>query len=270
MPPSSKLPIGRLLLGAVLSLAATESSAQSAGAALTGLVRNDSTGAPIPGVEVLLNGTAHRTETNAQGRYLLSGLPAGTYQAIYRLVGHLPARIDVRLTPGDTTRANATLIPSAVVLNPVIVTGAPETARGVGIGREAFEERRRLGFGRFYDTEAIRRVDGHLDLPTMLSRTSGADIRRTKYFPIYQTLTVYLAFNPIRRNCVMQIYYNGAPVGRGGVLGVSETRPVDLREFALTGLDAIEVYRSAAEVPQEYGGINAGCGVILLWSRVTP
>jgi hypothetical protein len=45
---------------------------------------------------------------------------------------------------------------------------------------------------------------------------------------------------------------------------------VDLREFALTGLDAVEVYRSAAEVPLEYGGANAGCGVILLWSRLTP
>jgi hypothetical protein len=270
MPQSLKLSVGRLLLSALLSLAAAESPAQSAGAVLVGIARDDSTGAPLAGVEVLLNGTSHRTETNAQGRYLLGGLPGGMYQAIYRLVGHLPARIDVRLSAGDTTRANVTLIPSAVVLSPVIVTGAPDDTRGVGIGREAFEERRRLGFGRFYDREAIRQVDGHLDLATMLSRSSGVDIRRTRYFPIYHTLTVWLAFNSIREDCVMQIYYNGAPVGRGGVLGVSEAKPVDLREFALTGLDAVEVYRSAAEVPLEYGGANAGCGVILLWSRLTP
>ncbi len=257
-------------LCARLVLAAAFPTMLSAQAVLTGIVRNDSTGAPIPGAEVLLNGTPHRTETNAQGRYLLTGLPAGTYQAIYRLVGHLPARIDVRLTGADTTRANVTLIPSAVVLSPVIVTATPNDTRGVGIGREAFEERRRLGFGRFYDREAIRQVDGHLDLPTMLSRSSGADIRKTHHEPIYGSLTVWLALNPIRRNCVMQIYYNGSPVGRGGVLGVSEVRPVDLREFALTGLDAVEVYRSAAEVPQEYGGVSAGCGVILLWSRVNP
>jgi hypothetical protein len=40
--------------------------------------------------------------------------------------------------------------------------------------------------------------------------------------------------------------------------------------FNLFGLDAVEVYRSAAEVPVEYGGSNAGCGVILLWSRRGP
>ncbi|HEV2129941.1 MAG TPA: Plug domain-containing protein [Longimicrobiaceae bacterium] len=32
-------------------------------------------------------------------------------------------------------------------------------------------------------------------------------------------------------------------------------------------LEGIEVYRSAAEVPAEYSGLNAGCGVILLWTR---
>jgi hypothetical protein len=30
---------------------------------------------------------------------------------------------------------------------------------------------------------------------------------------------------------------------------------------------AMEVYRSPAEVPSEFHGPNAGCGVIVLWTR---
>lgn len=241
-------------------------------AVLTGVVRHDSTGAPLAGVEVLINGTPHRAESNAQGRYVIGGLPAGVYQAIFRKVGHLPVRVDVRLQLGDTTRANTTLIESAVVLDPVIVTGAPETRRGVGIGREAFEERRKMGFGTFFDAEYLRRVDAHLHLDNVLRREAGVEVQpmNTPDGP------GWVAFNRTRRgstgglNCVMQVYYNGTPIGRGGVLGVSGVVTTDLRLFSLSGLEAVEVYRSTAEVPQEYGGIYAGCGVILLWSRVNP
>lgn len=259
----------RLLAGAFLGCAAIVlASPLSAQATLSGIVRHDSTGAPLAGVEILINQTAFRTETNAQGRYLLPGLPAGVYQAIFRKVGHLPVRIDVRLVPGDTTRANTTLIESAVVLDPVIVTGTPETTRGVGIGREAFEERRKMGFGRFFDTAQLRQYDSYLKLEDVLRRYSDVEIMRDA--------TGFYAFNRLRRdingkpNCMMQIYYNGAPLGRGGVTGVSDIRPIDLRMFNLSGLDAVEVYRSAAEIPQEYGGPSAGCGVVLLWSRVNP
>ncbi|MDZ4674547.1 MAG: carboxypeptidase-like regulatory domain-containing protein [Gemmatimonadota bacterium] len=242
--------------------------ALSAQAALSGVVRHDSTGAPLAGVEVLIGQTTFRTETNAQGRYIMAGLPAGVYQAIFRKVGHLPVRIDVRLAPGDTTRANTTLIESAVVLDPVIVTGAPESSRGVGVGREALEERRKMGFGRFFDSEQLRQYEDYLKLEDVLRRYSDVQILRD--------LSGFYAFNNVRRdingkpNCMMQVYYNGSPVGKGGVVGTSDLNPTDLRMFGLFGLEAVEVYRSAAEIPQEYGGPGAGCGVILLWSRANP
>lgn len=242
-----------------LLIAAQSVHAQSI---LSGTVRHDSTGAPLAGVEVVLNNTAFRTETNAQGRYVLDGLPAGVYQTIFRKVGFLPVRVDARLTAGDTTWANTTLIESAVVLAPVIVTGTPESTRGVGIGREAFEERRKTGFGKFFDSEYIRRVDSHLHLDDILRREAGVAVMKIG--------PDWVAVNRLRTRCAMQVYYNGAPMGRGGVFGVSRVSTVDLRMFSLSGLEAVEVFRSPAEIPQEYGGINAACGVILLWSRRGP
>ena len=88
----------RSLAGAFPGCAAIVlASSLQAQATLSGIVRHDSTGAPLAGVEVLINTTPHRTETGADGRYTLSGLPAGVYQAIFRKVGHLPVRVDVRL-----------------------------------------------------------------------------------------------------------------------------------------------------------------------------
>ncbi len=249
-----------LLGGAAPTLAAQ--------AVMVGIVRDDSTGAPIPGVEVLLNGTPHLTTTNSQGRYVLSGVPAGTYQAFFRLLGHLPVRVDVRLTAGDTTRANTTMIRSDVVLAPIVVTGAPST-RGVGLGREAFDERKRLGFGRFLDSTELRRLEGTLNLDDVLRRYTGIEVAAANKF-------MRVALHPTRRdaagrlNCLMQLYYNGAPVGRGGVIGTSDVKAEDLRAYAVSGIERVEVYRSAAEVPVEYGGASAGCGVILLWSRQAP
>lgn len=65
----------------------------------------------------------------------------------------------------------------------------------------------------------------------------------------------------------MQIYYDGAPRGRGGIAGASETDPVDLSSLRLTDIESIEVYRSAAEVPAEFNSTSSGCGVIAIWSR---
>lgn len=243
-------PSGVVLPVFLLGLLVTPLAGQ---AVMRGIVRNDSTGAPIPGVEVLLNGTPHTTTTNAQGRYVLAGMPAGTFQAFFRLIGHLPVRSDVRLTAGDATRANAMLIRSDVVLDPIIVTGAPST-RGVGMGREGFDERRRLGFGRYLDSEELRRLEGTLHLNDVLRRYTGIGVARIKLPG--QGLD-WVALHPTRRdmegrlNCLMQVYYNNAPVGRGGVIGTSDVKSEDLRAYSLTGVKRVEVYRSAAEVPVE-------------------
>jgi hypothetical protein len=32
-------------------------------------------------------------------------------------------------------------------------------------------------------------------------------------------------------------------------------------------VEAIEVYRSAAEIPAQFNGNNSACGVIVIWTR---
>lgn len=218
----------------------------------------------MAGVEVLLSGTTHRAETDREGRYVVAGLPAGSFMVIFRLVGYLPVRTDVALRSGDTSRVNATLIANVVTLNPISVTGTPSTTRGVGVGREAFEERRRMGFGVYFDSTYLRRME-HRRLDDLLYSVPGVKLSQR-----LRDGGRYIMSSRRADTCFMQIFFDGVPVGRGGMAGRAGVSPVSTAMFSLSSIEKFEVYRSAAEVPMEYGGNNALCGVLLLWSRRGP
>ena len=43
--------------------------------------------------------------------------------------------------------------------------------------------------------------------------------------------------------------------------------PPNVQTYSVVGLDAIEVYRGAAELPVQYQGVGSACGAVLLWTR---
>jgi hypothetical protein len=254
------------LLGALAICSGLASQAMAQGA-MSGIVRDDSTGSPLPGVEVILERTDHRTLTNEQGRYFLGGVPAGRYSAIFRQLGHVPVRMAVAIPAGDTIRANVTLIRSDVVLDPIEVIGKPPLPRGNGL--EAFEERRRMGFGRFIDSTEMRRSE-HIRLDDLLQR-HGVKIVPAGRFVI--------AVNPRSRamsggyNCAMSVYLDGIRIGQGGRVGASSivTEQLDVRTLIRTHqLTAAEIYLGAGSIPIQFGGASGSCGAIVLWSRRAP
>lgn len=45
-------------------------------------------------------------------------------------------------------------------------------------------------------------------------------------------------------------------------------KPLDWsRDFFVPEYQAVEAYRSAAEVPTEFSGASSQCGVVVLWTR---
>ena len=74
----------KLLLSSLLLLAGF-ASAMAQNIEVTGLVV-DETGFPLPGVTILIPGTAHGTETDLDGRFKLS-VPAGTKTVTAKCVG---------------------------------------------------------------------------------------------------------------------------------------------------------------------------------------
>jgi hypothetical protein len=175
--------------------------------------------------------------------------------------------MDVAVPAGDTIRANATLIRSDVVLDPIEVIGEAPRPRGDGL--EAFEERRRMGFGRFIDSTEMRRSE-HVRLDDLLQRHGVA---------IAQVGQFYFAVNPRSRgisggyNCALSVYLDGIRIGPGGRAGASsiDTERLDVRNLIRTHqLTAAEIYLGAASIPIQFSGASGACGAIVLWSRRAP
>lgn len=237
---------------------------------ITGTVREDSSGRRLAGVEVILEGANQRAVTNEAGRYVFSNLSAGRYVALFRLVGFAPVRQSVLVSNVDTVWANAALVASPVALPPLEVEAKPPLPRG--IGREAFEDRRRMGFGKFFDSTVFRRSENRY-LKDLLAGIPGVRIVAKEMNP-GSRMYVYWAASTRRSGprgelCFMQIVLDGVVMYRGVAPTGTRTRdPPDLwRDFEVSSLEAMEVYRSAAETPIEFGGSGADCGTIVLWSR---
>ena len=242
---------GLLLLAAPLA-------AQSV---MSGTVREDGSGKPLAGVEVLIEGSKRKTETDESGRYALEA-SSGNRVALFRFVGFNPVRLRVLIAKDDTTWANAQMVREAAQrLEPLEVAGEVKKPRG--IGREGFEERRALGFGKFIDSTELRRSE-HVRLADVLRRSSVEVLRMPDPRTAPQVRFIYVAASKQRRGCLMQVMLDGSPV----YLPNSTSKPpIDLNTFDVASLESVEVYASGGRTPLEFSGAGAECGTVVLWTR---
>lgn len=237
---------------------------------LTGTVRQDSTGRPLPGVEVLLVGSLIRAVTDAQGRYAINRVPPGRRLALFRSVGFRPVQEWIVLGTEDTVWVNAMMMPQTVELDPLVVTARPAAPRGMGV--EAFDQRRKLGFGKFIDSTTLRRSED-VPLIDLIGRLQGIGFGR---FPGEFGSIVAVSrrrFGPKGEPCYMAVILDGVTLyasvapSEGGAGGPAVRPPTDLKLFSTSSIEAVELYRSAAEVPIEFGGAGSACGALVLWTR---
>jgi len=112
------------LLGCAAVLAAAGgATAQDSTGAITGVVRAGDTGAPVARVAISAVGTRLIAETDAEGRYAISGVPPGTYHLRARLLGYSPGDTTVVVQAAQRAVADFRLQPSAIELNPVVAIG---------------------------------------------------------------------------------------------------------------------------------------------------
>ena len=90
---------------------------------IRGTVRDARSGEPLPGANVRLEGTTFGAATGADGQYLLTSIPPGTYTLVAQFVGFSPASTQVRLD-ADGATADVRLSEDSQSLSEVVVTGA--------------------------------------------------------------------------------------------------------------------------------------------------
>jgi hypothetical protein len=232
----------------------------------TGRVIEDGSDRPLQGVQVMIEGTKREASTDAQGRFRLDA-PSGNRVALFRLIGYQPFRLRLQLAKSDSTTALVQLVRQrAQMLDSIVTTGTMPAPRGVGL--EAFEHRRKLGFGKFIDSTELRRSEGR-KLMDLLRGVQGIKLTYYVEDPArpweYEWRLASGRLIGADSICWMSVVMDGAPIYRSG----SRSRPPDFHRdaFQVASLEAVEIYRSPGEVPLEYGGPAEECGLLLLWTR---
>lgn len=78
-------------------------------------------GAPVPGVEVTVEGHDARTLSDAHGYYALRGLPSGTVTLVFRRLGYSPAQAEVQVGAALRTTVHMRLTAEPIGLHPMLV-----------------------------------------------------------------------------------------------------------------------------------------------------
>ncbi len=237
-------------------------------AVLRGQVRADSSQQPIPGASLVISGLPRPVLSNALGRYVILGIPAGHHSLLVRAFGYSPLEAEVDVAVGDTLDADLLLTRDITVLAPLVTEAPPPY---VSAKVEDFERRRARGFGKFFDRKALAAIE-----PASLERVirTTAGVRLVYACKRHMAMTMRQGHGggqDDRMVCLPNIYCPLAVYVDGALLwspGMTELPP-DIMPIMARELEAVEVYRGPSETPVEYQGTGSGCGVMMLWTRVS-
>ena len=99
-----------------------QAAAQTGG--ISGTVTDRATGQPITAARVQVVGQQNLgANTDATGKYLIRGIPAGAQSVRVTRIGYRPEAQSITIAAGDTATLNFTIGQSAVELQQVVVTG---------------------------------------------------------------------------------------------------------------------------------------------------
>lgn len=90
---------------------------------ISGTVR-EAAGAPLPGVNVVVDGTGRGAATDADGRFVIDRLEAGSYTLVASAIGFRQARQEVAVSEGAATTVEIVLVEETLETGEVVVTAA--------------------------------------------------------------------------------------------------------------------------------------------------
>ncbi len=229
-----------LALGAPASLAAQ--------AALLGRVLDSETGQPLPGAKVTIRGVSDSYSADSLGRFDARDLPFGEARVSIEQVGYAAGEFRVRIPAAGAVER----------VFPLDFTGdrLPEVAVRARIDQLVpryldFERRRQRGLGAFFRWDELRQKS-YGSVGDALRTVRGVRIQCNQ-----QTFECH-ALMTRTPNCRPMWYIDGMEAG-----SFNENTPI-------RDIYGIEVYRGQGEIPGEFSGSNAACGVIVVWTKSRP
>ena len=285
-PRLFRWPGPRLLLAVALLLAAGTRAASAQ--RVSGRLLDVESQAPIPGGTLALLSANHSeiatAVSDADGQWSLEAAEPGHFYIAARRIGYQPWVSGVfELGAGADVTSVFHLRALAIVLDPVEVRAKALRRHLAAAG---FYERQRGNFGHFVSPEDIERRQAPR-VTDLLTSIPGVNLAHTTGGGAGPT-HVFLRGSNLSQGglCRPRVFVDGLMFSRG------DSRPVRVRVEEATeraddqlqrmdqamSLDdighpstiaAIEIYRSASQVPVQFGGssVETLCGVIVIWTR---
>ena len=221
--------------------------AQRERAVVSGLIV-DSLGAPVPGAQVVIDGTSHRTISDAMGAFRLPEVDPGPATLVVRRIGFKPASLGIRVSSAGASQIMVTLSMTPAVLAPVKVAAQ----------REVYDARLNGYFER-----VSKRIAGYIITRERIERAHSqrmVDLLRQVPSVRVTTTRAWGTVAYIRGStCSPLVFIDGLPASAG---------PFDLDMIDLSSVEGIEVYAGMGSIPAEFSTARGDrCGVIAIWSR---
>lgn len=235
------------------------SQAQAAAATGTSIfnarILDERTERPIANASILLPGLERTARSDPSGNLKLARLPAGKHIALVRAIGYDSLLFALDIAQGDSAEADLMLTPIAQHLEKVKV----EATGGLAAARMAeFEDRKKLGFGKFLDSTVFQQDRRRPFADVLASRIAGIGFGKDSKFLVARRGA--LPGRPVGA-CYANIVVDGISLGR----------------FDLSLIDPDEVlaveYHTVATVPLKYRNTSIGadgsatCGTLIVWRK---
>ena len=233
----------------LLAALASPASGQSVGS-ITGTVR-DSTGSPIPGVEVAVVDTRSRARSDSAGTFRIGGIPTGKRGVSFRRFGFDPLTTTATVELGQTASMTVVLAPFATEIEGMTVEELSRRRQSLN----DFFDRSTRGFGRFITREQIEKRNP-MNLSDMMRMIPGARLVPNRNGG---TATLRFARAQMGRDCPPQYWVDGV---KTWALNIDDIIPQDV--------EGIEIYSGASTVPPQFNTKEGTtiCGVVVIWTRI--
>lgn len=247
---------------ALLALAAAlpaQAEAQQRFARLRGTVRDAKSQAPVAGVRVVIAATGRFTTTDSVGYFDIRDIPSGVIRFIFTAEGYPRAQVSLALAPGETMLQDFELDAApeppdsterrrrVQELPTEKVTAAPSR----GVRYEDFERRMRTGRGHYITREQIEER-GYNTLQDAARVLRGVTVECAGA----RSCNIRMVRAP--QGCYPSYWVDGREDNFFGPF------------VAVRDIEGMEIYTGASDVPGEFAGSNAMCGVVVIWTRNGP
>jgi hypothetical protein len=227
-------------------------AAQAPAAAVHVIVTSAETGEPLAGTQVFLPTAGVGGITSANGELRLAGVTPGIHRVEARRPGYAPRQETLTLIEGASAVVRFALPLQAVVLAALDVKAPEKESHGTAMLRDAgFFRRQAGGFGAFITRADIEQQNAGR-LSDALRRIPGVQLSRTAFSDQKASMA-----RTTGTRCPIQYFVNGVPV-----------HGYNIDDMGAQEVEALEIYRGAAEIPPEFNRDSAMCGVIVIWTRV--